>query len=446
MHIISVGLNYKSTPVVLRECFAMADENLPDALAHLQDSSSVLESVIVATCNRTEIYAVVDQHQPNPNDLIKFMADWFGVPKDRFNEHLYVYDDMKAVEHLFKVTAGLDSMVLGETQILGQVKQAFLTAQENGTTGTMFNELFKQAVTVAKRAQSETAIGENAVSISYAAVELGKRIFGRFDDKKTLIIGAGKMSELTLKHIQANGSSTIFVANRTLERAQQLAASVNGIALTLEQIDQVLSDVDIIISSTGASEYVLHRDQVQHAMLKRRTRPMFLIDIAVPRDLDPHINELENVFLYDIDDLQGIVADNMAQRKQEAEKIEQMIGEEMTIFEHWYQTLEVVPIIRALQQKAAAIHAETLESLFNKLPDLDERERKLIQKLTKSIVNQLLHDPIAHVKDMAQERKGKEAMDLFTKMFDLEDQLATFEHETDKQMKAIQRLRALTRL
>jgi glutamyl-tRNA reductase len=326
MHIVSVGLNYKTTPVELRECFAMEDERLPEALQKLQASSSILESVIVATCNRTEIYAVVDQNQVCPHDIQQFMADWFRVPKDKFKDHLYTYQDVQAVKHLFEVTAGLDSMVLGETQILGQVKQAFLTAQAEGATGTMFNELFKQAVTLAKRAQSETSIGENAVSVSYAAVELGKRIFGRFDTKKTLIIGAGKMSELTLKHIQANGSSMIYVANRTLERAQALAETVNGIALTLEQMPSILPDIDIIISST---------------------------------------------------------------------------------------------VIRALQNTASSIHAETMESLFNKLPDLDDRERKLIEKLSKSIVNQLLHDPIAHVKDMAHQRRGKEALELVTELFNL---------------------------
>jgi glutamyl-tRNA reductase len=459
MHIVAVGLNYKTTPVELRECFAMEEERLPEALKMMKQSCSILEGVVVATCNRTEIYAVVDQHQVCTNDIQSFMADWFHVPVDKFKEHLYMHTDMNAVEHLFRVTTGLDSMVLGETQILGQVKDAFLTAQQHGATGTMFNELFKEAVTLAKRAQSETAISENAVSVSYAAVELGKRIFGSFENKKTLIVGAGKMSELTLKHMQASGSSYIYVANRTLERAQTLAASVNGIALTLEQMDQVLSDVDIVISSTGSNGYVVMKEQIQEAMKKRRTRPMFLIDIAVPRDLDPHINELDNVFLYDIDDLQGIVAGNLALRQQEAQKIERMIEEEMTTFEHWYQTLEVVPIIRALQQKATDIHAETLESLFNKLPDLDERERKIIHKLTKSIVNQLLHDPIAHVKDMAQERRGKEAMDLFTSMFALEEPLATLEHDKIKAQdaaagqsagsnasSALNRLRAITRI
>ena len=419
MHIVSVGLNYKTTPVELRECFAMEDERLPEALHKLQTSSSILESVIVATCNRTEIYAVVDQNQVCPHDIQQFMAEWFRVPKEKFKDHLYTYQDAQAVKHLFEVTAGLDSMVLGETQILGQVKQAFLTAQAQGATGTMFNELFKQAVTLAKRAQNETSIGENAVSVSYAAVELGKRIFGRFDTKKTLIIGAGKMSELTLKHIQANGSSMIYVANRTLERAQALAETVNGLALTLEQMPSILPDIDIVISSTGSNGYVLHKADVQAAMVKRRTRPMFLIDIAVPRDLDPAINDIENVYAYDIDDLQGIVQDNLKVRQQEAVKIEGMIENELETFQQWHQTLEVVPVIRALQQKAAAIHADTIGSLFNKLPDLDDRERKLIEKLSKSIVNQLLHDPIAHVKEMAHQRRGKEALELVTELFNL---------------------------
>ncbi len=325
---------------------------------------------------------------------------------------------------MFRVTSGLDSMVIGETQILGQVRDAFMLAQAEKATGTIFNTLFKQAITLAKRAHSETSIGENAVSVSYAAVELGKRIFGHFADKTVMIIGAGKMSELTVKHINASGARRVIVANRTYERAEELARKFDGIACSMEEVQDRLREVDIVISSTGAAHFVLTREQVLAAMNKRKSRPLFMIDIAVPRDLDPEIIDVPNVFLYDIDDLQGIVESNLEQRRMEAAKIEQMIREEMDGFEQWYKTLGVGPVIQALREKAARIHEETMDSMMKKLPDLDERELKVIRKLTKSIVNQMMRDPILRIKDMAAERNGEEALRMFTRIFALEELLA----------------------
>jgi glutamyl-tRNA reductase len=315
-------------------------------------------------------------------------------------------------------------MVIGETQILGQVKNAFLLAQSERTTGTVFNMLFKQAVTLAKRAHSETMIGEAAVSVSYAAVELGKQIFGQFNRKTVMVIGAGETGELTAKHLYANGAKRVIVVNRTFERAAQLADKFNGIPYSMDEAVNNLHEADIIISSTGAESYVLTREQVKEAMRKRKSKPLFMIDIAVPRDLDPSIAAVDNVFLYDIDDLEGIVQSNLEQRKLEAAKIELMIDWEMQQFEQWYKTLGVVPLIRALQTKSAEIHEETMNSLANKLPDLDEHQMKVIRKLTKSIVNQMMQDPILRIKEMAGEKRSEEAMDMFVKLFALEEQLA----------------------
>lgn len=429
MHIVVVGLNYRTAPVEVRERFAIADEDLPQALRQLRETKSVLEGTIVATCNRTEIYVVLDRLHMCGHFIRTFMEQWFGIPRQEFTQHLYIYEDEQAISHLFRVACGLDSMVLGETQILGQVKRSFQWAQENKATGTWFNMLFKQAVTLGKRAHSETMIGESAVSISYAAVELGKRIFGAFHNKVIMILGAGKMSELTVKHLYANGAAEVIVANRTLGRAQELAHKFNGTPCTIEQAMDRLHQVDILISSTGAQGYVLNADTLAQSMKLRKSRPLFMIDIAVPRDIDPAIGDISNVFLYDIDDLEGIVESNMEMRRAESIKIERMIRQEVESFNQWLKTLGVRPAIRALQERGADIHAETLESLFNKLPELDERQRKVISRLTKSIVNQMNHEPIHRIKEMAAEKDGAEALDLFTRIFALEDQL---EHSADQ--------------
>lgn len=424
MHIVVAGLNYRTAPVSIREKFAFAAGDLPLALKELKETKSVLECVIVGTCNRTELYVVVDRSNRCGHYLRGFLEKWFDVPREEFNAHLYIHENQQAIEHLFRVTSGLDSMVIGETQILGQVRDGFMLAQQEKTTGIMFNTLFKQAVTLAKRAHTETGIGDNPVSVSYAAVELGKRIFGSYDRKKVLIIGAGKMSELTVKHLYANGADQVIVVNRTFSRAQELAEKFNGIPSTMDKLMKHLEEVDIVISSTGAKELVITKDQLSLVLQKRRSRPLFMIDIAVPRDLDPLLGELPNVFLYDIDNLHSIVNNHLLERQKAAVEIEQMIRLELESFEQWTKTLGVRPVIQALQAKANSVHEETMDSLMKKLPELDERERKVIYKLTKSIVNQMLRDPIIRIKEMAAERNGDEALDYFTQIFALEQQIA----------------------
>ena len=431
MHILVVGLNYRTAPVEVRERFTFAGQELPKAIEMLKRTTSVMECVIIATCNRTELYAVVDRHVLCGHYIRHFMEQWFGTPRETFTKYLYMYEDEAAIRHLFRVACGLDSMIIGETQILGQVRDAFLLAQREGATGTLFNTLFRQAITVGKRAHTETAIGESAVSVSYAAVELGKRIFGGFGGKTALIIGAGKMGELTAKHLNASGIGRVLVANRTLERAADFAARLGGEPLGLDEAAVRLAEADVVISSTGSREYVLTKEQVERAMRLRPSRPLFLIDIAVPRDLDPAIADIPNVFLYDIDDLEDIVESNLEQRRREAVKIEAMIGEELAAFLNWYKTLGVVPLIRALQEKAARIHEETMRSLMNKLPDLTEQERRVIRKMTKRIVNQMMHDPILRIKEMAGDKKSGEAMDLFVRLFALEDEVRRLKEETE---------------
>ncbi|MFM1652323.1 glutamyl-tRNA reductase [Brevibacillus sp. B_LB10_24] len=429
MEILLLGLNYKTAPVEIREKFTFNDDSTPRALHLLSQTKSVVESVILGTCNRTEIYVICDQLHTGRFYTRNFLAEWFGVDKEAIQPHLYIKENDEAIEHLFRVTCGLDSMVMGETQILGQVRDAFLLAQQNGTTGTVFNTLFKQAVTLAKRAHTETEIGQNAVSVSYAAIELGKKIFGSFQGKEVLIIGAGKMSELAAKHLHSNGVSRVRVANRTLERAAQLAEKFHGQACGLDQLPDLLQSADIVISSTGASGYVVTKEQLKPIMKQRKQRPLFMIDIAVPRDLDPGLHELDNVFLYDIDDLEGIVASNLEERSKEAVRIEAMIGEEMVAFKSWFQTLGVVPLISALREKALDIHSDAMRKIENKLPDLTEQELHIIRKHTRGIINQLLHSPMVRLKELAVQKRADEVFEIFSSIFALEEIMERREQE-----------------
>ncbi|MEK4230164.1 glutamyl-tRNA reductase [Solibacillus sp. FSL H8-0538] len=421
MHTLVVGLNYKTAPVEIREKLSFIESDLPNAMAALQKKKSILENVIVSTCNRTEIYAVVDQLHTGRFYIKQFLADWFNIPMDQFEAHLYIREEDETLNHLFRVTAGIDSMVLGETQILGQVKKSFLQGQEIGTTGTVYNQLFKQVVTFAKRAHSETAIGENAVSVSYAAVELAKKIFGSLQNKHVAILGAGKMGELAIQNLYGNGVGKVTVINRTFEKAQNLASKFEGDAKSMDELQCSLLEADILISSTGATNYVIDYDLMKHVAKLRKADPLFMVDIAVPRDLDPKIGELPNVFLYDIDDLQGIVQANLAERERAANEITKMISEEVIVFKEWFKTLGVVPVISALRKKAIRIQEETMVSIENKMPELTDRERKILNKHTKSIINQLLKDPILQAKEMANSSEANEQLQLFQQIFNIEE-------------------------
>ncbi len=429
MHVLTVGVNYHTAPVEIREKLSFQDSDLEKAMIQLQQQKSVLENVIVSTCNRTEIYAVVDQLHTGRYYIKKFLSDWFGLPLEEVSPYLFIREEDSAIEHLFRVSCGLDSMVVGETQILGQVRSSFLQAQNMKTTGTIFNELFKQAVTTAKRAHSETTIGSNAVSVSYAAVELAKKIFGDLRECHVLILGAGKMGELALQNLYGSGVGRVTVMNRTFEKAEAMARKYAGQAMPLTELQRALEEADILISSTGAVHYVVTKDMMAKVEKTRRGRPIFMVDIAVPRDLDPAISELESVFLYDIDDLQGVVEANKEERLKEAEKIQLMLEEEIVIFKAWMNTLGVVPLISALREKALAIQSETMQSIERKIPTLTERERKVINKHTKSIINQMLKDPILVAKELAAEHDAEEKLELFAKIFNV----ASFPQQESRQ-------------
>jgi glutamyl-tRNA reductase len=437
MHIIVVGLNYKTAPVEIRERLSFNESELGDAIKKLNTKKSILENIIVSTCNRTEIYAVVDQMHTGRYYIKEFLSEWFGIEQSEFSPFLFIYEEDGAIEHLFKVSCGLNSMVLGETQILGQVRSSFILAQEEGTTGTLFNHLFKQAITIAKRGHAETDIGANAVSVSYAAVELAKKIFGSLDQKHVLIFGAGKMGELAAQNLHGNGVRKVTVINRTFEKARVLASRFAGEARTSEELEKTLIDADILISSTSTNGFVITKAMMEKVEKQRRGKPLFMVDIAVPRDLDPKIAELESVFLYDIDDLEGIVEANLQERKKAAEKIMLMIEKEIVDFKQWLGLLGVVPVISALREKANTIQSETMVSLERKLPHLSERDIKVLNKHTKSIVNQLLKDPILQAKELAARPDAAEALELFMNIFNIEELVEkqqTKAAETNKKM------------
>ncbi|KAB7668080.1 glutamyl-tRNA reductase [Bacillus sp. B1-b2] len=420
MHIVVVGLNYKTAPVEIRERLTFDTSRLGEAMGQLQKKKSILENVIISTCNRTEIYAVVDQLHTGRYYLKQFLAEWFQLEQEEFVPYLFVYETDGAINHLFQVACGLNSMVVGETQILGQVRSSFLEAQSIHSTGTVFNQLFKQAITLAKRAHTETEIGANAVSVSYAAVELAKKIFGTLHNKNVLILGAGKMGELAIKNLYSNGAKNVTVINRTLEKAETLANKFEGKAMPLNELQCALLDADIVISSTGSNSFVINKSMMSAVEKIRKGNPLFMVDIAVPRDLDPSIADLDSVFLYDIDDLEGIVEANLQERQKAAEKIMMMIELEMVEFYQWLHLLGIVPVITALREKALSIQGETMRSLERKLPHLSERDKKLISKHTKSIVNQMLKDPILQAKELAAHPDAEQSLQLFKKIFNLE--------------------------
>ncbi|MCK1991726.1 glutamyl-tRNA reductase [Peribacillus muralis] len=421
MHILAVGINYKTAPVEIREKLSFNEAELAEAMKALKNKKSILENVIISTCNRTEIFAVGDQLHTTRYYIKEFLSEWFNIDKEEFSKYLFIYEGDGAVEHLFSVTCGLNSMILGETQILGQVRSSYMLAQKEDTLGTVFNHLFKQSLTLAKKAHSETEINTNAVSVSYAAVELAKKIFGGLNGKNVLILGAGKMGELAIQNLHSNGAESITVINRTFQKAVDLAERFNGKAKQLQELQCALVEADILITSTGSKELLVTKEIMTFVNKLRKGRPIFMVDIAVPRDLDPKLAELENVFLYDIDDLEGIVQANIEERRKAAEKIEMMIESEIVDFNQWINLLGVVPVISSLREKSLSIQKETMESIERKLPHLSERDKKVLNKHTKSIINQMLKDPILYAKELADEPNAKEQLNNFVKIFHLEE-------------------------
>lgn len=421
MHIILIGLSHKTAPINVRERLSFTENQIEGALFDLISLPSVTETIILSTCNRTEIYAVTNPPRNGNEEIVKYICESKNVERDKIEKHLYRHDEDGAVRHLFRVTSSLDSMILGEAQILGQVKEAYETAFNSQATGIIFNRLFRHALAVGKRARSDTSIGQSAVSISSAAIELAKKVFGELTGKAVLIVGAGKMSELTAKHLVANGVTNVIVANRTFERAVELADKFGGRAVSFDDFLDQCAVADIVISSTGAPHQIVEREDMVKVMTKRKNRPIFLIDIAVPRDIDPKVNDLYNVFLYDIDDLQIVVDDNLSQRKRESVKVEEIINNEVETFLSWLTTLEVVPVIASLRERTEEIRRIELEKALRKLNGLDEHDRETIKALSSGIVNKILHEPIIRMKECASEKDGYLYIESLRHLFNLNE-------------------------
>ncbi|MFH1026069.1 MAG: glutamyl-tRNA reductase [Nitrospirota bacterium] len=398
MKFFVVGLNHKIADVDVREKLAFQGDKLEEGLIRFRELPGIEEAMIISTCNRVELYANIQDTQQASESVKSFLSEFHNINRSSLDNSLYIYDDINAVRHVFRVAASLDSMVLGEPQILGQLKDAFELALAKKTTGILLNKLMKKAISVAKRVRTETKIAENAVSISFAAVELAKKIFTDLSSRVFMLLGAGEMAELAAKHLIGNGVKEVLVSNRTFDRACDLAKEFHGRPVKFDEFILEMVRTDIMICSTGAPHYILTKSQMQKVMKERKQRQVFIIDISVPRNIDPAINDLENVYLYNVDDLQGVVATNMFERQKEAEKAERIIAEELETFLKWQASLDSVPTIIALREKAEEIRKEELDKLFNKIQDMGEKEKEAIEYMATAIMNKLIHPPTAALK------------------------------------------------
>jgi len=419
VHIATVGLNHKTAPVIVREKLSIGANVINDALEQLNAHPAIHGCVIISTCNRMEVYAAADEIEEGLKAIREFLSSRSGVDPAEIGDFTYDHTLYDAVRHLFRVTAGLDSMLLGETEILGQVRDAYRFAGAGNTTNTLLNTLFQQAIAVGKRVRRETGIDHNASSISYAAVELAKSKFGHLSGCTALIIGAGYMSELAMKNLSASGVKEIIIVNRSYHRAVDLAEQFGGRAVGFQELGQCLEHVDLVISSTAAPHNVVRTDEVRRAMASRPEKPLVLIDLAVPRDIEAGTGELDGVSLYDIDDLESVVDRNLEERRLAAKEGEKIIEEEVDQFVRWIGTQFMVPTIAALTKRGEEIKHKELKKALNRLPQLTDRDRNVLNAMANAIVNQMLHTPITQLKNYALTNEGPLYTEMLQNIFDL---------------------------
>ncbi|NDY71544.1 glutamyl-tRNA reductase [Desulfobacter hydrogenophilus] len=422
--IILIGASHKTAPVELREKLSFSQEQIETALEFIKQDSGIKEGLVFSTCNRLEFLYIPKNSDVNNIDrvdaVLAFISELKQLPVSEFKPSLYIHTDDDAIRHLFCVAASLDSMVVGEPQILGQVKKAYKTALRVGTTGVLLNRLMHKSFSVAKRVRKQTGIGDNAVSISYAAIELAHKIFADLATKSVMLIGAGEMAELAVEHLMTHQVEKIVVANRTFKNALELARKFNGQAVQYEERESVLADVDIIISSTGATDYVLTRDQVKGIMKKRQHKTLFFIDIAVPRDIDPRINKISNVYVYDIDDLRNIVETNISQRAQETIMAQRFVEEALLAFRRWLDELAVVPTIKAINRKMTDIVNLECEKTLAGLRHLSKDDVESIRRMTKAIASRAIHDPILFLRNTGDHRDDSLYLNIARQLFNLD--------------------------
>lgn len=419
MELIVIGLNHKTAPIQIRERLAFPQERIGEALLQVQALPSIRENMILSTCNRVEVYGTVRATEEAFRDLKDFFSRFHHLPLAEFDKALYSHTGEEAVRHIFRVASSLDSMVVGEPQILGQIKEAYEIATQWKTSGLILHRLLHKAFHVAKRVRSETKIASSAVSVSSVAVDLAKKIFETLQKRTVLVIGAGEMAELAAQHLLSGGIERVLVTNRTYERALLLAQRFHGEAIPFDQMTLGLRQTDIVISATNSPGYLLLRDQVAKVMKERRQRPLFLIDIADPRDIDPNVDDLENVYLYNIDHLQRIANENMKDRQKEAAKAEALVSEEVAKFVTWYRSLDVTPTIVALRKKFETIRQKELKKTLALHPELSEREKASLEAMTTAIINKILHEPITLLKKADGDQAGDFYLDALQTLFRL---------------------------
>ncbi|MGD0199566.1 MAG: glutamyl-tRNA reductase [Bryobacteraceae bacterium] len=421
MRLFITGLNHRTAPVEVRERLAFDHHSLGPALGELVAGSGVLEGVILSTCNRVEVAVTVENGCDPQAAVDEFLSRSRKVPLDQIAPHLYHVKDEEAIRHLFRVAASLDSMLLGEPQILGQLKSAYAAAKAHGAVSGLLELVLTRAFGVAKRVRSETGIGESAISVSYAAVELAREIFGTLADKQVMIVGAGKMSELAARHLRRSGATRIFVTNRTHERAREMAAAFEGTLVEYDRFLDTLPEMDIVITSSGAPHYLLNKSQARRIIEARKNRPMFLIDIAVPRNIEPAVNEIDNIFLYDIDDLQRVVEVNVGERRKRAEQAEQIIALEVERMLARLKAREVAPTIVSLQERLEEMRQAELARLRGKLGPLTPQQEEAIESLTRGLIGKIAHGPISELRRQAAQPEGIRFIEAIRKAFRLED-------------------------
>jgi glutamyl-tRNA reductase len=416
-----LGLSHHIAPVEIREKFSIPQEKAKGFLAEMAGLLGFQEGLVLSTCNRLEMVIVTKRGGEGIAGLQKLMARIGGMAEQELSPYVHTFEGEAAVRHLFRVACSLDSMVLGEPQILGQVKDAYQQAVECRASGVVLNKLFHRSFSVAKRVRTETKIASHAVSVSFAAVELAKKILGNLEDKQVLLIGAGEMAELAARHFLNQGVGKIFITNRTHARALALADEFQGQAVPFADFPRELEHLDIILSSTGSSQFIIHKQKVLEVIRVRRNRPMFFIDIAVPRDIDPAIHEIDNVYVYDIDDLQGIVTANKGERKKEVENAEEIVEQGVEAFKEWLTSLEVVPTIQALRNRMENIRQKEVEKTLSRWKDATVEERKILEVLTQSIINKILHHPISQLKRQGIHNHGKLYLEITRQVFNLDE-------------------------
>lgn len=421
MKLLVTGVSHKTAPVEVRECLAFREDSLRSALADLKSREGVAEAVILSTCNRVEITVTTDDEFDPQAIVDAFLADCKGINPQTIGPHIYRHEGRAAIHHLFRVAASLDSMVIGEPQILGQLKNAYAAAKDAGSICGWLDGLLTRAFSVAKRVRSETGIGQMAVSISYAAVELARKIFGSLNNRTVMIVGAGKMSELAARHLRRSGAAHVFVTNRTHERAIEMAHLFQGTPVEYTRFVSMLPEVDIVIASSGAPHYILKKEDMTRVISARRNKPMFLIDIAVPRNIEPSVNQVDNVFLYDIDDLQEVVNANLRERMKEADHAEAMVAEEVERMLARLKVAEVTPTIVGLQGQLEQIRAAEIDKVRRKFGPFTPEQEQAMEALTRGIVNKIAHGPISELRNHAGNPEGEHVVAFIRKAFRLQD-------------------------